>query len=308
MSVLSQIYRPAALLTPSRSSLTLNYQRWRDLEFQAEKFERSDADIEIISTISPSPTHITSNFPANPSKLEYKGSPYRVLVLDSSFNPPTRAHQHLLLSAVEQGLRAGQPFDACLLLLATQNADKKRSGAGLGDRLAMMEIMAGEIADELEKSQRNEKTCVEIGIGLTRFARFIDKARALTSSSSQQDQSIEPWFIVGFDTAIRLFNPRYYHDMHAELAPFFKSSQIFCANRAGFEENEVQAFFQSKEVKAVRSRVHPLTIHEELALLSSTRARELVQDVLPKEERIEKLRAILPGPVARYVVERELYL
>ena len=55
-------------------------------------------------------------------------------VLDSSFNPPTRAHLHLLSMAAEE-----LKLSHSLLLLAKQNADKPVLGASLVQRLEMME-------------------------------------------------------------------------------------------------------------------------------------------------------------------------
>ena len=88
-------------------------------------------------------------------------------VLDSSFNPPTRAHMHLLTCAArrfgcaarrrsgrlqfavrlvppgpELGCRPRRRMKTTLLLLAKQNADKPVVGASLVQRLQMMELLA----------------------------------------------------------------------------------------------------------------------------------------------------------------------
>jgi len=64
-------------------------------------------------------------------------------VLDSSFNPPTRAHVHMLRTAAEAfGL------ESKLLLLASTNADKTLAGqTSLLDRLQMMRLVAEDDAD-----------------------------------------------------------------------------------------------------------------------------------------------------------------
>ena len=64
--------------------------------------------------------------------------PRSLVVLDSSFNPPTRAHVHMLRTAAEAfGL------ESKLLLLASTNADKTLAGqTSLLDRLQMMRLVA----------------------------------------------------------------------------------------------------------------------------------------------------------------------
>ena len=54
-----------------------------------------------------------------------RGKPNRLYVLDSSYNPPTRAHLRIAISALTEDDAAakGGPR-SLLLLLATQNADK----------------------------------------------------------------------------------------------------------------------------------------------------------------------------------------
>src|SRR4051794_37180912 len=69
-----------------------------------------------------------------------------ILVLDSSFNPPTVAHRALAL--IPTGTAASEP-DAMLLLLSVTNADKvPKSGDALPEqRLEMMELVARGLYD-----------------------------------------------------------------------------------------------------------------------------------------------------------------
>ena len=60
-------------------------------------------------------------------------------ILDSSFNPPTKAHMHLARSAIEG--QESKPL-RILLLLAIKNADKASKPAQFEDRLVMMTLMA----------------------------------------------------------------------------------------------------------------------------------------------------------------------
>ena len=123
-----------------------------------------------------------------------------LMVLDSSFNPPTRAHLHLLASSMERFGTA-----RALLLLAKQNADKAVVGASLVQRLQMMELIAA--ADE------SGRTCC----GLTGHPLFVDKAAALRALCSAEARV---FMLVGFDTWIRITDPKYYAEgqMYAVLS------------------------------------------------------------------------------------------
>ena len=149
-----------------------------------------------------------------------------LMVMDSSFNPPTRAHMHLLTSSMQR-FGCGAPLPppaqpacrACvtaaalpppppptplspvhraskaLLLLAKQNADKAVVGASLVQRLQMMELLAA--ADD------TGRTCC----GLTGHALFVDKAAALQALCAP---GARVHMLVGFDTWIRITDPKYY--------------------------------------------------------------------------------------------------
>ena len=84
-------------------------------------------------------------------------------VLDSSFNPPTRAHLHMLSVA-----KAKFGSARSLLLLAKQNADKPVVGASLVQRLEMMECIAGAA-----------QPAASMLCGVTAHPLFVDKAVAL---------------------------------------------------------------------------------------------------------------------------------
>lgn len=81
--------------------------------------------------------------------------PTRIAVLDSSFNPPTKAHFHLLRAAARLGC------DAVLLLLATNNVDKGQAGTSAVERLEMMEAMA------LDSTCEEHPALRQMAVGLT---------------------------------------------------------------------------------------------------------------------------------------------
>ncbi|UKZ81926.1 hypothetical protein TrVFT333_009703 [Trichoderma virens FT-333] len=120
----------------------------------------------------------------------------RLVVLDSSFNPPTRAHAEMARSALRWASSSlSSEGTRLMLLLAVNNADKAPKPASFPVRLGMME---GE-GDWGE--------------------------RVLFFSGGQEPEQI---FLAGFDTVIRIFNPKYYGEggMKAALGPFFERARL----------------------------------------------------------------------------------
>lgn len=164
----------------------------------------------------------------NPSSA----APGVLYVLDSSFNPPTLAHLRIAGSALSQ-----YRDDSCarlLLLLATQNADKPSRPALFEDRLIMMNLFAQDIRTSLMQSQEeaNDNNNAKlrtpaVDIGVTKLPYFIDKAAAISHSNVYPD-GLEQVHLTGFDTLIRIFNPKYYPPEHTlqPLAPFLSQHRL----------------------------------------------------------------------------------
>ncbi|GAB0138092.1 hypothetical protein EsDP_00006337 [Epichloe bromicola] len=133
-----------------------------------------------------------------------------LVVLDSSFNPPTRAHAQMAKSAMES---AG-PGARLLLLLAVNNADKGAGPGGLAPRLGMMEGFARELARGGGGGGGDD---AEIDVAVTKGALFHEKARSIAASGVYGDgdgdgDGVRQVYLCGFDTVIRIFDPRYYGD------------------------------------------------------------------------------------------------
>lgn len=131
-------------------------------------------------------------------------SPAVLYVLDSSFNPPTLAHMRIALSALQEKLEVPSRL---LLLLATQNADKPAKPASFEDRLVMMELLARDLLTQ-QQQQKESVQLPQIDIGVTRKPYFVDKAAEI-SSAGTYPSSLEQVHITGYDTLIRIFNPKY---------------------------------------------------------------------------------------------------
>lgn len=202
-----------------------------------------------------------------------------LVVLPSAFNPPTLAHQHLLERAAEFSGGA-RP----VALLTTRNVDKGIHGASLAERVEMLLALQREIP--------------ELAVVACNQARIMDQAPALRGSFEQPGTALDLRFVVGFDTLERLFAPRYYSDMVAELTPFFEQCRVIAANRAGMSAEEVRSWV-SENAGRFGPRIHILEIDPFAASLSSSDVRESVQAGGAAET--------VPGAVQDYIEKHGLY-
>lgn len=146
----------------------------------------------------------------------------QILILDSSFNPPHLGH----LSMIKQGvIDIKSPginistinYKSILLLFSVHNADKGIADvASYSTRLEMMKEMCDFIDEEMG---------LACGIGLTNASLFVDKGESICAWVN--DQNIEKIFLVGYDTVVRIFDPKYYQDsVDQEMISFFTKSKI----------------------------------------------------------------------------------
>ncbi|KAK4149434.1 hypothetical protein C8A00DRAFT_18874 [Chaetomidium leptoderma] len=204
-------------------------------------FQSSRSKLQIICTAAapalPHPggaDHGQQPVPLPPSRR-----PRTVLVLDSSFNPPTRAHLRMATSAIRDlaHTERGQKLDTSLrllLLLSVNNADKGTKPAAFDKRLAMMWAFARDVQHSLRTGSEeaelasgegpggySAEEALSVDIGLATLPYFHDKSAALAEGGFYNDgdapendgimgEKTEQVFLVGFDTLIRIFNPKYY--------------------------------------------------------------------------------------------------
>jgi nicotinic acid mononucleotide adenylyltransferase len=200
----------------------------------------------------------------------------RVAVLPAAFNPPTLAHAHLL----ELGTR-DPDIDSSAALLTTRNVDKDLHGASLEQRVEMLLALAA------------SQPLAVLG---TNQARLTDQSRALAAAFP----AVEWDFVVGYDTLVRLFDPRYYGDMNVELAPFFARHRLIATNRAHHSTAEVRRFVESNPAaNAHAGRILVRELHDEPASYSSTASRN--------HAATGEALAQLPVPVAAYIQAHGLY-
>ncbi|KAI1171640.1 Nucleotidylyl transferase [Nemania sp. FL0916] len=237
-----------------------------------KSFESSDATFRVLCSIS-SVAATSATAAADSFLVEPLPRPPRyILVLDSSFNPPTLAHHRMVLSALsEERYKPKFPQDRgwskgahvreetsassrVLLLLAINNADKAPKPASFPHRLAMMYAFAQDILAASAENQAVETrdqslaggsvACEAVDIAVTTEPYFHAKAQAIAASdfyhgareSEQLQSSVgkeeavasEQVYLAGYDTLIRIFNPKYYpnNSMKASLDPFFAHARL----------------------------------------------------------------------------------
>ncbi len=200
----------------------------------------------------------------------------RVAVLPSAFNPPTRAHLGLLeLAAAETDV------SRVAALLSTNNVDKQIYGAPLAHRIAML----------LELSRGR----LWLAVVAANAARLIDQGLALGVAFPRAEFD----FVVGFDTLVRVFDPRYYEDPDSELDSFFAKHRLIAVNRAQTSAAAVTEYCDSMPARRFRSRILVRELEQRQAWMSSSSVRG-------KLGRGEATDALTPE-VERYIVDHGLY-
>lgn len=151
-------------------------------------------------------------------------------------------------------------LDELLLLLAKANVDKTVFGLPLAARLLT-----------LKKYTKNRDRC---SVGVSSHGRYIDKVTALKAILPPET---EFHFIVGYDTLVRIFDPKYYTDFHAELEALFKEARFIVANRAEADIQTISDFMDRPEIHRYVPYVSCLPLPDVYAYMSSTEVRELLR-------------------------------
>lgn len=205
-----------------------------------------------------------------------KKLPSRLGVLSASFNPMTNAHLEMaLISKRELGL------EGILLLLAKVNVDKPIFGASLTDR-ALMLIGVAEGYDRF-------------WVGISSHGRFVDKAEAI----KRKFPHVKPTFIVGYDTLVRIFDPRYYVDL-GEIDRLFELAELAAFTRGDVSEEDVRRFMEDPFRSRFAGKVRILRMPDRYAELSSTAIRRRVL-------RGEEISGLVPNEVLELIRRSGLY-
>jgi nicotinic acid mononucleotide adenylyltransferase len=195
--------------------------------------------------------------------------PGTLLCLSASFNPMTVAHTAL----IGEGSRLVSPRET-LLLLATVNVDKGSEGLPLERRFDLLLRFA---------ESRPDVSVAAVGHG-----RFVEKLEAIRAAYPDATRVV---FLLGFDTLVRLFDPKYYADRVASLTRLFDGSECIVANRGGDAPSAVEAFLARPEVAPFAHSIHVVRLPTHVAAVSATEVRarlsrgEPIDELVPSEIR-----------------------
>lgn len=173
-----------------------------------------------------------------------------LLCLSASFNPLTVAHTWL----IQEASRLFPP-DEVLLVLARANVDKPVQGFPLEQRLSLL--------------ARFIESRPTFSVAACSHGRFVDKVEAIRRHYPET----RPTFIVGFDTLVRLFDPKYYADLNAALFALFGVSHFIAANRAPNPPEAVASFLGRPDVAPFAHRIRLMQLPPEIAAMSATEVR-----------------------------------
>ena len=274
---------------------------------------------------------------------------HTLVVLDSSFNPPTVAHMQMATSAIQELQRhhlGSGSYPAAmrlLLLLSVNNADKAPKPAAFEQRLALMLAMAKDmqaIFKDTPSTPPASALDVPIDIGLTSEPYFHSKSAAIAESLfyKRPDSAPAPApdskptpdqvFLVGYDTLIRIFDPKYYNapeppasippglpenatPMQVALTPLMRRARLRVTTRPDDQwgDEQVQhSWLQTIDERGGAtenwaSRIDLLSgTYKGASIVSSTTARTVA-----KKQEWEKLAEQVGPLVAAWVELQQLY-
>ena len=244
-----------------------------------------------------------------------------ISVLDSSFNPPTLAHLSLARFPpldprrsqleLEDGRRKTST-SGNLLLLSVRNVDKslKKGDATYIQRIQMMILLAGEMVRGAVGPSTGDVTSdlrstSAVAVGVIDEPTFVGKStkllRHLSSPSlagflphddtiNNHRGQLQLTFVVGWDTLIRLFNPKYYgnsvESMRDSQETFFNKngSSVVCSRRLQEGDptvaREEMRFLSLEDVRPFveRGAIEMVDIGDSEASLSSTAVRKGISE------------------------------
>ncbi|CCD22188.1 nicotinamide-nucleotide adenylyltransferase NDAI_0A00280 [Naumovozyma dairenensis CBS 421] len=227
----------------------------------------------------------------------------KLLVLDSSFNPPHYGHYTLVKKSLEfykQKLVDHNKIHV-LLLLSTNNADKAPTPAAFPNRMEMMCLMANLLSE-------NEN--ISVSVAITIFGKFIDKTEIIKTDFYPTSEG-DIVYLVGFDTIIRIFDPKYYLPITVleALEIFMEEVEFCCLTRIGSDQLMKQLSY-SADILAGKyepiiprqwgARIHVLSNDERYSSVSSSEIRELVNTGRDKSILTDKL----PDKIIDYIFSR----
>ncbi len=206
-------------------------------------------------------------------------NPQSIGIFAGSFNPLTNAHAALAQAALETG-----GLDVLYLALSRRTVDKE----GV-DRPTMADraLVAGWWA---RRDPRRGVLLVNRGL----YAEQAAAARAAFPAARDLR------FVIGFDKARQIFDPRYYADRDAALGELFAAATLLVAPRAGAGPDALAALLDRPENRPFRPHVRALPFDPAYAADSATVVREAARAGRPYA-------GLVPPEVAAFIAEAHPY-
>ena len=108
------------------------------------------------------------------------------------------------------------------------------------------------------------------------------------------------FFIVGYDTIVRVLDPKYYADRERALRKLFSQTRFLVANREERDQGDLSELFRREENRYLGAQVIPLWLPPSVAWVSSSMVRQKWAD----GESVERL---IPPRVEEFLRKRGFY-
>lgn len=240
------------------------------------------------------------------------GNNETVIVLDSSFNPPNRAHLHLIRDALRR-----HPWNVSVLfLLSTNNADKGEIDfEDVAHRVQMMQVFWRDVRDELKELAQD----VPLAYGLIKCGKFIDKLKPI-----QTEFHGKLCFLTGFDTILRVLDKKYYNNQPVgeikELREFMDQCEFQSLTRQPDQLSKTPENMMGdlddqvkwvEDIKEGKNPDIPKEYGQKIFLVKSTAETKGVHSTagreLMKNQDYDRVTNILTPQVIRYILQAHLY-
>ncbi|MFQ6040414.1 MAG: nicotinate-nicotinamide nucleotide adenylyltransferase [Candidatus Poribacteria bacterium] len=207
-----------------------------------------------------------------------KSAGQKLGVFSASFNPLTNAHVKMIEEA-----RETYNLAEILLVLAKANVDKDVFGASLAERLLMIKLYAQ------KRPQFSVAACSH--------GRFVEKVKAIRPL---YPKGTEIYFIIGYDTLKRVFDPKYYTDFESEIMELFSMSRFIVANRGGNDAEMIEKFLSRAENRPYAEKIALIELTPFYANISSTEIRNRIQSGQTVDD-------LVPAEISSYLKRTDVY-
>lgn len=201
----------------------------------------------------------------------------RIMILDSSFNPPHLGHLSMIKKSILQPkTKIGVSTintNSVLLLLSIKNADKQDvEYSEYVERIKMIQSMSIYVEQELGLS---------CGIALTNSSLFVGKNTLIREWINEYNSRVKSTYLLGFDTLIRFLDLKYYKDtLVNSLSCFFNTSSVIVFLRddksSKLAINDQEKYISTLDIPADWHNAITCLRSEDAWCISSSHIRELV--------------------------------